>query len=658
MPYFDTEFLLHLMVDATQSLVVVSATDGTFLEITVPHESRYTGKELIGIRPHEVLDKDTADLWMAILSEVKKANSPLRREIKITYKEQLLWYDVTVYPIASTEGKVEKFVTIGWDIEAKKKSEEVLHKNRVALEEVIDESVAEVKRSYDQLLVEVAERRKIELALRRTQDDYKLIVENQNDMIVKSDTNGILLFVSPSCCKIFGKTNQELMGKSFLPFVHADDRELTLKAIDSLSHPPFHCYLEQRALTSVGYRWIAWVYSAVLSEKNKVTAIIGVGRDLTDKRKADEALNESRKQYQSLVETVTDWIWEVDTDAIITFSSPRSLDLLGYRPDELIGHSRYDFIEPPCRENAYALFRNFAEVSLPFTGIQSNFVHKNGKILVFESNALPVFNSDDVLIGYRGVSRDITERNYFEQALRKSEQKLSGHLQQTPLGFIEWDINKEVLDWNPAAAKIFGLSRNEAMRGNTFNMIVPSELHQLLDKIWQDIIKGENVHSINQNIRKDGTRIYCEWFNTLVRNADNQPVAISSLVSDITIRKQQETERKFLEELIEESSDIVTIASVAKLKVVFMNKAGRNFFGWSDNYELNRQRINDCHPSWVLELLDKVWLPKAIEEGIWRGDSAILTLDNKEIPVKQIIIRHKNSDKEVEFFSSMLRMQI
>jgi PAS domain S-box-containing protein len=655
MSHFDSEFLLHLMVDTTQSVIVVNAVDGTFLEVQVPHGSRHSGQEFVGKLPSEVLDKETASIWMEILKEVISASAPLKRELKFSFKQRLLWYDITVYPVVSADGEVERLITIGWDIEAKKAGEETLKKNRVALEEVIDESIAEVKRSFDQLLAEAEERRKIELALQRTQEDYKLIVENQNDIIVKTDPKGILLFVSPSCCKIFGKTSQELTGKSFIPYVHKDDLDATMLAIRALSRPPFHSYIEQRALTAEGYRWIAWVYTAVLNEKNKLKAIIGVGRDITDRKNAEKALNEVRRQYQSLVETVSDWIWEVDTDAVTTYCNPRSQDLIGYKPDELIGRPYYDFIEPSSQENAYAFFRNFADSSLPFSGIQSNFVHKNRKIVLIESNALPIFNSDSVLIGYRGVSRDITERNYFEQALRKSEQKLSGHLQQTHLGYIEWDINKEVLDWNPAAKRIFGFSRNEAMKGNTFSMIVPAELHQALEKIWQDILKGKNVHSINQNIRKDGERIHCEWFNTLNRNENNIPVSISSLVTDISARRQLEKEHKFLAELMEESNDIVSIATAAEQKIIFMNKAGRHIFGWMDNSGFARRSVNECHPAWVLNLLEKEWLPEINIKGIWRGDSAVLSSDGKEIPVKQIIMSHKNPEGQVEFYSTILR---
>jgi PAS domain S-box-containing protein len=262
---------------------------------------------------------------------------------------------------------------------------------------------------------------------------------------------------------------------------------------------------------------------------------------------------------------------------------------------------------------------------------------------------------DGILIGYRGVSRDITERHYFEQSLRKSEQKLSLHLQQTPMGYIEWDITKEVLDWNPVATAIFGYSRNEAMRGNTFRLIVPDELDDNLEKVWQNILTGKgSVHSINQNVRKDGTLIWCEWFNTLIRDENNLPVAISSLVTDITSRRQLEMEKKFLTELLEESNDIISIASATKQKVVFMNKAGRKLFGWIGQEEAFGRSVAKCHPAWVLDKMEKEWLPEVIKNGMWKGESAVVDYDGHVIPVQQVILSHKNSEGEVEFFSTIL----
>jgi PAS domain S-box-containing protein len=82
----------------------------------------------------------------------------------------------------------------------------------------------------------------------------RMLIENQTDMVVKVDTQGGVLFVSPSYCEKFGKTEKELLGQTFLPLVHPDDRQATATAMENLCCPPYTAYMEHRALTKDGWR--------------------------------------------------------------------------------------------------------------------------------------------------------------------------------------------------------------------------------------------------------------------------------------------------------------------------------------------------------------------------------------------------------------------
>jgi len=132
-------------------------------------------------------------------------------------------------------------------------------------------------------------------ALRASEEKYRLLVENQTDLVVKVDLEGRFLFVSPSYCRTFGKAEQELLGKSFMPLVHQDDREETARAMEALFCPPHAAYVEQRALTVDGWRRIAWADTAILDPDGRVAAIVGVGRDVTEVRDVQERLRRSEK---------------------------------------------------------------------------------------------------------------------------------------------------------------------------------------------------------------------------------------------------------------------------------------------------------------------------------------------------------------------------
>ena len=143
-------------------------------------------------------------------------------------------------------------------------------------------------------LRDVTEKKRADKSLRDSEAKYRLLVENQTDLIVKVAREGKLLFVSPSYCAKFGISESELLDKKFMPLVHEDDREKTTKAMEALYSPPHTAYVEQRAMTKDGWRWLAWSDTAVLDEDGAVAEIIGVGRDVTVRKKAEEALERLR----------------------------------------------------------------------------------------------------------------------------------------------------------------------------------------------------------------------------------------------------------------------------------------------------------------------------------------------------------------------------
>ena len=131
----------------------------------------------------------------------------------------------------------------------------------------------------------IAEKKLAEKALKESEEKYRLLIESLTDLVVKVDPDGRFLFVSPSYCETFGKTEQELLGAHFMPLVHPDDRESTKKEMESLYRPPHTAYVRQRALTKDGWRWLAWADRAILDEQGNIVAIQGLGRDITPQKR-------------------------------------------------------------------------------------------------------------------------------------------------------------------------------------------------------------------------------------------------------------------------------------------------------------------------------------------------------------------------------------
>ncbi len=124
-----------------------------------------------------------------------------------------------------------------------------------------------------------------------------------------------------------------------------------------------------------------------------------------------------------------------------------------------------------------------------------------------------------------------------EKKLRDSQQRLTMHLQRTPLAVIEWNTDFEVTEWNEAAHKIFGYSREEALGCNGIELLVPKDFTNRANEIRQQLIKNKGgLYSLNENVTKDGQIILCEWFNTPLIDENGDVIGIASLAQDVTER--------------------------------------------------------------------------------------------------------------------------
>ena len=149
-----------------------------------------------------------------------------------------------------------------------------------------------------------------------------------------------------------------------------------------------------------------------------------MGEPPKDLAEAEAAVRESEKRYRALVETVSDWVWEVDENAVYTFVSPKIRDLLGYEPGEVLGKTPFDLMPPGEALRMKEIYGPYAARREPFPAIENINVHKDGHLVVIETSGVPFFDGNGTFRGYRGVDRDIGARKRAEEKFRKSEEHL------------------------------------------------------------------------------------------------------------------------------------------------------------------------------------------------------------------------------------------
>jgi diguanylate cyclase (GGDEF)-like protein/PAS domain S-box-containing protein len=199
---------------------------------------------------------------------------------------------------------------------------------------------------------------------------------------------------------------------------------------------------------------------------------------------------------------------------------------------------------------------------------------------------------------------DHTEHEATQAALREYRQRLALHVEQTPMAVIEWDLDFRVSSWNPAAEKIFGYQSHEALGRHPAGLIVPADALGEVTQVWHALIASQGgTRSTNANIRKDGSRIMCEWYNTPLVSPEGRVVGVASMVHDVTERL------KTLEDQARANTDLKSVIEGARCLV------------W--NADVHR---TDAELIWDLRVTHSgqttAWLPIDVPEG-WTFEQAL-----------------------------------
>ncbi len=382
--------------------------------------------------------------------------------------------------------------------------------------------------------------------LKESEEKYRLIVNNQTDLVCKVDSEGVILFASPSYCQTFGKTQEELLGKKFMPLVHEDDLELTLKEMEKLYSPPYTASMEQRALTKDGWRWLSWVDTAVLDSNNKVKEIIGVGRDITERKKAEQKLRESEANLITAIENLPFPFFIVDKSGRYVMQNTTAKKIWG----ELIGKTPKDIAKD---EESLSLWLN--NNSRVFSGetIASEAEYNiNGEMRYFYDIVAPAY-VDDEIKNIIGVNIDITKRKKMQQKLKESEKKYRYFLQNFQGIAYEGDMYFKPSFFHGAVEGITGYIEKDFISGKlSWNQIIhPEDLPDIL-KNAKKIRTIPNYSAVYEYriIHKDKNIVWVQENIQNICDDQNKPVKVNGVVFDITKRKKalielEKSEEKF-----------------------------------------------------------------------------------------------------------------
>lgn len=150
----------------------------------------------------------------------------------------------------------------------------------------------------------ITRRKRIEEALRESEERYRGLVESQSDLVVRADLEGRHIYVNEAYCRTFGKTADELPGEKFDTFIYPEDLPEVTAAVQSVFQSPHRSTIENRVLTVDGIRWFNWELAGIRNREGTVVEIQGVGRDITERKQVVRALRNEILERGQMEETL------------------------------------------------------------------------------------------------------------------------------------------------------------------------------------------------------------------------------------------------------------------------------------------------------------------------------------------------------------------
>ena len=214
--------------------------------------------------------------------------------------------------------------------------------------------------------------------------------------------------------------------------------------------------------------------------------------DVSPLKDAQAKLRDDARKFRLLVETTSDWVWEVDENFVYTYASPRVRDLLGYEPEAVLGKRPWDFM-PPEEASRISELAAGARASLqPFKALENTNIHKSGRLVVLETSGTPFFDELGRFLGYRGIDRDISDRKQAEDSLRASEAFLRSITDLVPSRIAYVDREQRYRFVNGRYEGWFG-RRREDIVGKHAKDVLGGSLYEKVQPYIQAVLSGTEV---------------------------------------------------------------------------------------------------------------------------------------------------------------------
>ncbi len=402
------------------------------------------------------------------------------------------------------------------------------------------------------IVLDITEQKRLEQQLPEQQERFRAFLDNSHDILCWIDAQGLVHTLNrPVTEKVLGRCPEE--GEPIpLDWVHPEDRQIVADALEQLKARPGETLsFVYRAQHADGH-WV-WLESRCtnLLQDPLVQGIVCSSRDITQQKQVELALRESEARFREMAEAVPVSFFVCSADlSQVLYESPRCQSIWGYTPEEF--YQKPDLWKERLHpEDLPRVLRSLPRVIRGEQPITYRIFHRDGSLRWLRTSCQPIFNEQQEIIRFVGVTEDITEQKEVELALQASEARLRAILDRIPFSIFLKDLEGRYLHANRFYLQQRGFELGELIGKLDDELFTPEEAREFREQD-QKALQSPDPVSYERIFSRNGKQL-SQWVTKFaLRDCQGDPYAVCGIVVDITPLKQaqdlllQEAERERL----------------------------------------------------------------------------------------------------------------
>ena len=583
-----------LLADHAGDMISIHDINGTYLYASPASVALcgYSSDELTGRNAYDFFHPGDMERIHAYQETVITGITAGLLEYRLCHKDgHYIWVETSAEPVRDSEtDEITSILTVTRDIEKRKKAEEALQKNEEALNALLNAST---------------------------------------EAAALLDRKGRILALNQHVDDVCGGSISQLMGKCVYDFLPPDTAKFRKKKVNQVfkSGKPVR-FTDERSSRIIDNS----IYPVGPGNMGPDRVAV-FGRDVTVQKEFEKALEESQNKLANLIESIYEFVWQVDEEGVYVYVNDIVSEILGYDSKEFIGKTPFDFM---CAEEAArvgGLFADIAAAKGKIYGLVDTMIRKDGIEVVFETFANPLFDAAGKLTGYFGVCKNITERIEYEQSLKESETRFRTMADSAPVLIWMSGTDGKCTFFNKTWLKFTGRSLDEELGDGWAEGVHPDDLDHCMSVYTAAFDKREPFSMEYRLRRADGA--YRWVYDQGVPRFTEEGVFAGNIGSCIDVTERKKTEKMY-RRLADNISDVIWSVD-QDLRVTYVSPSLEKLLGYSS------AEFTDLFP-------DKVMTPASLEKmkkavSVRREKETQKTLPDRRGQLIELQFIHKDTSR-------------